>query len=410
MEVVERKVKSFPDDLEGRLNSMLNVVNTELKSATLLHLDDSPTEPSEIRVRIRETIGEGYLPIPSGFGAYCHHTLFPIGAVAEEMIRRESVEAIYPAYSLTEAGKIYGRPISALALQYAVENQMSLFQILGNTASHGKTRCPSNRLNILKYLAEKGETGIVNLARSLKLRNGNILNAVLTLQTVGLIDYESTGECKKGKGVIFYLWRDGSKLERVEQVGSERELTIKAARLLKEKGRITAPEATDILGVHLVRRLSEVYSSLVKQGFAIRENDFLGGKKQSSVKIRANESAGFLELTRRFEDILSDKIGRAEAEEIYLDFLNKTDYGEIVREAIELYKKVSPAINKKSREEQTERILDFLRRNPGSRNGEIRDTLKLRSAQNSLTLLVKSGILRKVKEGKETRYYVVEEK
>src|SRR3989344_6805527 len=184
MEVVERKVKSFPDDLEGRLNSMLNVVNTELKSATLLHLDDSPTEPSEIRVRIRETIGEGYLPIPSGFGAYCHHTLFPIGAVAEEMIRRESVEAVYPAYSLTEAGKIYGRPVSALALQYAVENQMSLFQILGSTASHGKTRCPLNRLNILKYLAEKGETGIAELGRAVTLDSRLIAQAIFSLQNI----------------------------------------------------------------------------------------------------------------------------------------------------------------------------------------------------------------------------------
>ena len=140
--VVERKETPFPQDLEGRLNAVLNVINTELKSVTLLHLDDTPAEASEIKARIRETIGMGYLPIEHAFESYCHKTLFPIGTVAEEIIKRETDELVYPAYSLTEAGKRYGRPIAALALKYAVENKQSLFEILGSTISSGKTRAP----------------------------------------------------------------------------------------------------------------------------------------------------------------------------------------------------------------------------------------------------------------------------
>ena len=47
--------KKFPDDLEGRMSSVLNAVNTELKTVTLLHLDDRPADGIEIRDRIRDT-------------------------------------------------------------------------------------------------------------------------------------------------------------------------------------------------------------------------------------------------------------------------------------------------------------------------------------------------------------------
>lgn len=48
MEVLSHEEKPFPpvEDLEGRLNAVFNIVNTELKSATMLVLDDNPAEAS----------------------------------------------------------------------------------------------------------------------------------------------------------------------------------------------------------------------------------------------------------------------------------------------------------------------------------------------------------------------------
>ena len=55
MRVIEHRENPFPEDLEGRLNAILNVVNTELKALTLLHLDDTPRSGQEIKARVRET-------------------------------------------------------------------------------------------------------------------------------------------------------------------------------------------------------------------------------------------------------------------------------------------------------------------------------------------------------------------
>jgi len=73
--------KEFPDDLEGRMSSVLNAVNTELKTVTLLHLDDRPADHIEIRDRIKDTRGVGYLPKAHLFGSY-GNTLQDIALVA----------------------------------------------------------------------------------------------------------------------------------------------------------------------------------------------------------------------------------------------------------------------------------------------------------------------------------------
>ena len=84
---MERKIeeKKFPDDLEGRLNALTSAVNTSLKTVTLLHLDDSPVEAEEIRNRVRESAGKGYLPSRKSFESY-GNTLHDIALVAKETI------------------------------------------------------------------------------------------------------------------------------------------------------------------------------------------------------------------------------------------------------------------------------------------------------------------------------------
>ena len=133
--------KPFPEKLEDRMAIVANGVNTELKAVTLLHLDDVPTEAGVIRARIMETIGGGYLPHSAAFRAY-GTTLHKIALVAKETVARDTGEGEYVGYSLTEAGKKYGVPASVFSLRYAVEHEMSMFQVLGPTNSKGKSRAP----------------------------------------------------------------------------------------------------------------------------------------------------------------------------------------------------------------------------------------------------------------------------
>ena len=79
MEILEERENPFPDDLEGRLNAITNVVNTELKASALLHLDDRYVDRIEIRSRLRDTVGNGvYLPQYTVFGGYCSKSLLPL--------------------------------------------------------------------------------------------------------------------------------------------------------------------------------------------------------------------------------------------------------------------------------------------------------------------------------------------
>ena len=57
MERTEIKKNPFPNDLEGRLDALLSIVNTEFKSLTLLHLDtEHALTKDEIRTRLKKTL------------------------------------------------------------------------------------------------------------------------------------------------------------------------------------------------------------------------------------------------------------------------------------------------------------------------------------------------------------------
>src|SRR3989344_2149361 len=395
MEILEHKEMPFPEDLEERLNAVFNIVNTELKSATLLVLDDSPAEASEIKARVRNLIGGGYLPRGTTFDGYCHDTLFPIGAVAKETIRREEVEDVFLAYSLTEAGRRYGRPITALALQYAVDCGLSLHQVLGSTCSSGKTRAPLNRIKILKALSQ-GERRLTDLVEGVELAPSVIYNALEDLKKIGFVYYESVGEHQKGKGVITYRLLDGNReVKTVKQTT----LTKKALELLRDRKSITVPEAMELFDFSQ-SHLWSIYSGLVKQGFAIRDRGFVGRQIQSKARI-LDRASSLLELEARIEDILTDKVSTEEVQDIYLDFVTSPNYEERGRAAVEQYVKVSGHINSKSFEERAETIKQVLTKNPGLRTSEIGRILDYNNINGCLSPMVKAGTLRVEKQGKE---------
>ncbi|MEK6953132.1 MAG: hypothetical protein AABX29_09035 [Nanoarchaeota archaeon] len=405
MEILEHKEVPFPEDLEGRLNAVFNIVNTELKSATLLALDDSPVEASEIKARVRKFVGQGHLPRSPVFGQYCHQSLYPIGAVIEETIRREGVEDIHLAYSLTEAGKRYGRPIATLALQYAVKNNLSLYQILRSTQSTGETRAPLNRIKILKLLYKRGNLREADLVEDMIQGASNIHRSLQDLKKIGFVDYDSIGETQKGKSVIVYRWIDGKNPDDVTPVNQLPTLTKKAARLLRDRGTITSLKAKEVLNA-LISSISGIYSALVNQGFAIREMDFHGHNVQSNVRLKERAKL-FLDFESRVEEILSDRISESEVENIYLNFIGRLDFEEVIRQAVDIYKRVSPRINYHTQEETIDNVMCFLMGNPGARHHEVKRKLGYRS-DKVLSSLVKSGTLRKEKVGKEARYYVNE--
>lgn len=406
MELVEYKENPFPESLEGRMNAMLNVVNTELKTATVMHLDDTPAEKDEIKARIRESVGgDCYLPQTASFRDYCHHTLFPIGMVAEEMIRRETIEAVYPAWKLTDAGRDYGRPCAVMALEFAVDNDISLYNILGNTSSKGKTRSPLNKIKILKALARGGEMNVNSISRLTDLYPTSVLKSLKSFEKIDYVRFDSLGEAKKDESLMTYRWVSGRKVEDVQQVDNMRNLTKRVSELLRNRKTMTLAGAKNDLDASY-SGLLKVTLGLVRQGFAERTGGY-GPEKKTRVTLK-DDALKFLEFVERTEDLLLSRCSANDREQIYLDFVNDEDRSShYLRTAIGLYRNASPNINRRPIEETNDAIIDFLRRNPGARARDIFEHFNLSSGTH-LSNLFKAKSLRKVKDGKEARYFVNE--
>ncbi|MBI2451477.1 hypothetical protein HYV50_00185 [Candidatus Pacearchaeota archaeon] len=406
LKILESREKPFPTDLEERLNAILNVVNTELKTATLLHLDDVPREGSEIKARVRETIGKDfYLPQSRAFGAYCHDTLYPIGILAEEVVTRESDSSIYLGYRLTDAGNKYGLPICFFTIEHVARTGRSMFEILGSTSSQRKMRAPLTRVKILKELGEK-TLRAVDLAERISIDNENIRFLLSPLQKVGFVYFDSIGESKRGNPISEYHWIEGKKPEEAETVHSYLTLTNNIAEELSKKGNLNLKQLSEIFPSSGSHNIVHVVSGLIEQGL-VKRGKWQSGKKYSEIKL-LDEGRKFLDgYISVIEDCLNDGGTLGKLQEPYREDTNQT-FEDKLQMAINYYVKLSPHINTRSREETNEKILKFLSENPGSRPCEIYKAFHLYSVTYFLTPLVKAGILKKVKVGKTARYFVNE--
>ena len=409
MKVIEHKENPFPLDEEGRLNSIMNVVNTELKTVVLLHLDNAPVDGHELKKRVRQTVGnQVYLPASRrNFEAYCHQTFYPIGTVAEETILRETGDATWIGYSLTEPGKKYGLPIAAFTLEYVVRCGKSMFPILGSTSTPtGKKRAPLNRIQILNRLRE-GNLRITDLEREVKVSDTSINNSLIKLAKSDLVYFDSVEEVERGEGQVCYEWVGGKEIEDVMPYHTDLTLTMNVASLLKEKGRITSSESFSILGGNRkdIRTFTSILGHLVKVGIAKPVK--WKGTQYSEAQI-TNKGRIFLEeYVDKVRSALMDGHELSRMKEIYNDLIsNPEKLEEYARSAIQLYKRISKKINPVCKQKRNEQIIEFIRIHPGMRPVEITKALSYSDVSRFLTSLVKSGVLRKEKTDRNSRYFI----
>lgn len=411
-----REHRKFPDDLDSRLNAVLNVVNTELKSATLLHLDNRPADKHEIKARVRGTIGRGnYLPGTYCFLAYCRTTLFPIGMVAREEITRDEGDSISVGYSLTDAGRKYGLPIAAFSLRYAVDNDLSLFTILGSTASSGEVRSPIVRARIIKALADKDLSEIELKRLSLPHRasfraiscSSIVINHIIPLQEAGLIDFISESDDVAGVAIHFV-----PTLKQGTPTPFRRNtlLTQKVLNHLNLRDSLTSSETASFLGHSRSSDSLNILNHLFRQGFAERSKPIGKYSFNNSTLVSLNKRGRLFidEYLVPVENALTNGTSLNELTEDYKFFINNPEhFAEVIRGGINLYREVSPKINQRPCDETLRIILAYLHKNPGARPIDIEKDLDISRVQNHLTPMVKSGSVRKDNLGHGTRYYAI---
>ncbi len=408
MEVIEHKENQFPTDKEGRLNAILNVVNTELKTITLLHLGDSPIDHHDIKRKMRETVGDGiYLPNDSrNFESYCSQTFYPIGAVAKETILRDTGDTTYFGYCLTDAGRRYGLPIAAFTLDYAVRGSRSMFTILGSTSSPlGRKRAPLSRINILKEL-RKGDLRVTDLERKIGISDTSIVNGLVQLKRQKLVSFESVEEVERGTGQVCYEWMNGKRIEDVKPCYTDLILTRELALLLKERGRLTSSEAfSEFQGKRKdIRTFTNVLGYLVREGVANTVK--WTGTRYSDARITNAGKSVLADYIDLVESALTDGPELNRMQRIYFTLMgDQQKLREYARIAIKLYKNSSGRINPVGKEKRNEQIVNFIRTHPGMRPVEIKDALGFSDIAHFLTPLVKSGVLRKEKTNRDSRYF-----
>ena len=409
MKIIAHREKPFPEDLEGKLNALLNVVNSELKSVTLLHLNDIPADQSEIKRRIRKTVGGGfYLPTITCIGDYCRRSLFPFGMVAAEEMLRETDETVHVGYKLTNAGKIYGLPIVAHTLDFVLQKGKSMFEVLGSTQATTKERAPYSRVRILEEIRDR-PLREMDLMNKLELPQGSINAHLKALEKADMLWFDSVGEGKKGHGFIKYEWIMGNKNTAVKTVGEFKTLTQRVAKVLQEKGQSDAQEIARITGYKMPCNITSVLSHLARQGFAERVGGWRGAEKLSNIVITDNGRYFVDNYIARVRNALGDWNALRELQQGVLTLQKSEEFASVIRGAISNYRAISPTINRKSQEEIAQGILSYLKQNPGMRPVELAVGLNRRVSGLSkmyLIPLTNSGFLRREKHGKEVRYYL----
>ncbi|MEK6927710.1 MAG: ArsR family transcriptional regulator [Nanoarchaeota archaeon] len=407
----EPKEMPFPSDLEGRLNAVLNSVNSELKGATLIHLDEGYSLGADITARIRRSVPGIKLPRVENFDSYCKHSLFPIGLVARENFVMSGGNSERVGYGLTEAGKKYGQPIAVFSLIYAVDNNYSLFNLLGSTHTDGSTRSPLNKVKILKFLRKQSgkDISVQNIADGIGLTPVLVWDAVIKLQSGGFLDYDSVGEDR----TLRYDFVS-NKSGEVKPVNCLMTLTQQVYGSIKRRGFGDAQVVSKEIDYPHSSVVSRVLIGLAEQGFVKRVGRWTRRQwNTGSIFSEVGISEKGLKFIDNFivpvENALSSDEGLADLNEISDICMGDRELRrEYLTQGINLYRSVSPGMNAVSRAETNSKIITYLSKNPGQRLKELctHTGIEKSTLCHHLNRLVKSGELRRDGKHPVIRYLV----
>lgn len=183
-------------------------------------------------------------------------------------------------------------------------------------------------------------------------------------------------------------------------------LTKNLAFLLKERGRITSPEAFSVLGENRKdgKTITTLLGHLVKEGVAKPVK--WSGTQYSDAQITDAGRSVLSEYVDLVESAMNDGPELDKMQELYFNLMgDQQKLREYARTSINLYRNSSRKINPIGKKRRNEQIVDFIRTHPGMRPVEIKEALKFSDVVHFLTPLVKSGVLRKEKSDRDSRYF-----
>ncbi len=413
----QRKIKDrriiekneFPGSLDDRLSAILSCVNSEVKQVELLLLNKDPKRTSDLKREFDDITNYQFYVNLMTHRDYCADTFVPISMVCDERVMFDGFSKWVQAWSISEAGEHFGKPVAAFTLKKAIDYGQSFYELLGPVPSSGETRSPYRRVKIITNLYNS-PMRIIDLANSLHSDGSAITPHLISLKSLGLVDYESLTLDSRG---LSKYERTEKNLMDVRTVKHQKSLTNRVIDLIREnpKAEFECEGLAKILDIKDRRFVSSVLSGLEKQGFLRRTTRF---------KFGADGALSNVELTLKgrifYEEyckiVVSSLKSYDNAELTFMrDILNNyyRDYNKFKGDAslgVTFYKNVSPHLNMKTVAESCKEVYQIIVSSEnGIRPSEIQN-LTGKPPKKYLKILIDNNLVCKEKEGTPVVYKI----
>ena len=398
--VRDRTVNEFPENPELRLEAVLSSVNNELKQATLLVFGDYATG-SDI-VNVLKELTDVPLPNIATFTGYCTATFAPIGFLVQHVFDfKPSDRVATRRFSLSEAGKKY-RAIAAYSLKYAVDNNISLYTLLGPAVSSGDHMPPYTRARMLELILAGVDT-ILGLAKELEIYPTAVTGHLDRMEELGIIAYISKNRIE---GFNPYTWVKGKLPSEAQPVHLVR-LTERVAEWLYEHRSGTAGQIATALS-YGPSNVSRILAGLKEQGLADATYSFDKG----SEVIPFDNYPLLDNYVKTVRGALSDGPALNDMKGILGSFLRDRElFRQYLEAGIKLYRSASPNLNEQSGDTRMSMLFSFIlnfyeENGRGPRPIEASEALEwgVSTTSSHFRHLLGNGFVIKAKEGLGVRY------
>ena len=193
---------------EQRLHAIACSCNSEWKSIMIAFClsADMPRTSWQIMQEFASAVGEGaYVPDSSNFKAVMERSMVTYGVAVP------SVSSASKSWILSDFGSEYAAPVAAHSLQWAVQHGMSLYSVLGHSASPGETLAPLNRLRILRFMRHHPDARrVTDIVDGVGIDFAVVSSHVSQLMKIGFVEFRSASLSHEGWR---HTWVEGKDLE-----------------------------------------------------------------------------------------------------------------------------------------------------------------------------------------------------
>jgi hypothetical protein len=392
----------FPEDPNERFEAIFAAIgNSEAKCLSLLCLEPYFMTVTDIKNRAEGATNGVWKRKQATYLSHLETTLQDIGLVVEADFIPYGSLKYTTGFRASEAGLKFGQPIAAFLLQKSSDFPHSLGELFSTTAKTGELRPIIRAVKILEYLY--GLDGYSTDLEIMSVVGGKDMSGPLNrLGDVGLIEHESVNT-EKTRQVQYSLTERANDIP-IKTAYRLPTLTNQIAEImldLKTADYLTVTKELETRFGKIVKRanVNGVISGLCTQG--ILSSDYRGARRMSKSRITTEGKRLLEEVIFPIKQALS-----LDGEEL-LESWRKIDWRKYAVIGLQRNRETPTNLKRKSIQSWASDVLELVIADPGIRGIEIQRKIN-RISFDILRVLLDEGRIKKVKKGREARFYPIE--